>query len=76
MERKGLKVGSVTFAVKGKELLLKYGYKVYITRNLHPEKGEGCGYIIYIMNFDKRCLRLLSSNGINVYGFVNEGGVL
>ena len=41
MVKKGLKVGSVTLDVKGKELLIKNGFKEYITRNLHTEKGEG-----------------------------------
>lgn len=76
MGKKGIKVGSVTFAIKGKDLLLKNGYKAYITRNLHPDNGEGCGYIIYVANFDKNCVRLLTGNGIKVFGLTDEGGAL
>ena len=70
MVKKGLKVGSVTLAVKGKELLIKNGFKAYITRNLHPETGEGCGYVIYIANYDIRCSEILRNNGIKIYGTV------
>lgn len=70
MSKKGLKVGSVTLAMKGKDLLQKNGYKTYLTRNLQPEKTEGCGYILYINNFDLKALHVLENNGIKILGEV------
>ncbi|MBR2877246.1 MAG: DUF3343 domain-containing protein [Clostridia bacterium] len=74
MNRKGIKVGSVTLAIKGRDLLQKNGYKAYLTRNPNPSHGEGCGYIIYVYNPDKQCFRILQNNGIKIVGTVDLGG--
>ena len=71
MGKKGIKVGSVTYAVKGRELLQKNGYRAYMSRNLHPGAGEGCGYIIYVSNFDKRCFQILKNGGVKIYGTID-----
>lgn len=76
MVKKGIKVGSLTYAMKGRDLLQKNGYKAYLTRNPHPEADEGCGYVIYVSNIDKRCFSVLKSNGIKVLGVVELGEVL
>lgn len=76
MGKKGIKVNSVTLAMKGRDLLLKNGYKAYLTRNPAPGKGEGCGYLIYVNNLDKRCFRILTNNGIKVIGTVDLGDAL
>lgn len=75
MVKKGLKVASVTHAVKGRELLIKNGFNAYIIRNPRPKKGEGCGYVIFINNYDIRCSELLIKAGIKVNG-VFEGAVV
>ena len=71
MSKKGIKVGSVTYAMKGRDLLQRNGYKAYLTRNPHPQEDEGCGYVIYVNNIDKRCFDILKRNGIKVTGTVN-----
>lgn len=76
MHKKGIKVGSVTYAMKGRDLLQKNGYKAYLTRNPHPEKDEGCGYVIYVNNIDNRCFSLLRRGGIKVTGTVDLGDAL
>lgn len=76
MSKKGIKVGSVTYAMKGRDLLQKNGYKAYLTRNPHPQEDEGCGYVIYVNNIDKRCFDILKRNGIKVMGTVNLGDFL
>ncbi|MBQ8182592.1 MAG: DUF3343 domain-containing protein [Clostridia bacterium] len=76
MSKKGIKVSSVTIAMKGRELLQKNGYKAYLTRNPHPEADEGCGYVIYVNNIDKKCLEILRRNGIKINGTVDLGDVL
>ncbi len=76
MSKKGIKVGSVTYAMKGRDLLQKNGYKAYLTRNPYPDDEDGCGYVIYVNNMDKRCLELLRRNGISVKGTLDLGDVL
>lgn len=76
MSKKGIKVSSVTIAMKGRELLQKNGYKAYLTRNPHPETDEGCGYVIYVNDIDKKCLEILRRNGIKINGTVDLGDVL
>ncbi len=76
MSKKGIKVGSVTYAMKGRDLLQRNGYKAYLTRNPHPHEDEGCGYVIYVNNIDKQCFDILKRNGIKVTGTVNLGDFL
>jgi hypothetical protein len=76
MSKKGIKVGSVTLAMKGRDLLQKNGYKAYLTRNPKPESAEGCGYVIYVNNLDKRCFQILQGNGIKVLGTMDMGDAL
>lgn len=76
MSKKGIKVGSVTYAMKGRDLLQKNGYKAYLTRNPHPEDDEGCGYVIYVNNMDKRCVEILKRNGIAVKETIDLGDAL
>ncbi len=76
MAKNGLKVGSVTVAIKTRDLLQKNGYKAYLTRNPRPEINEGCGYLVYVNNLDKRCFSLLKNNGIKVISTVELGDVL
>ena len=75
MSKKGIKVASVTYAMKGRDILQKNGYKAYLTRNPEPEE-EGCGYVIYVNNMDEKCISILRHNGIKIYGTVDLGGVL
>ena len=76
MVKKGIKVGSLTYAMKGRDLLQKNGYKAYLTRNPQPEEDEGCGYVIYVSDIDRHCFSVLKSNGIKVLGVVNLGEAL
>lgn len=73
MSKKGIKVASVTYAMKGRDLLQKNGYKAYLTRNPLPEADEGCGYVIYVNNIDSRCFAILKKGGIKVLGTVDLG---
>ena len=76
MSKKGIKVTSVTYAMQGRDLLQKNGYKAYLTRNPHPEDDEGCGYVIYVNDLDKKGYEILKRNKIKVTGTVDLGDVL
>lgn len=68
MEKVAVKVGSISYALKGKDLLLKGGFRVYMTRDLNPNKGEGCGYSLCIEGNPTEAYKLLKKNGIRIYG--------
>ncbi len=76
MNKKGIKVGSLTYAMKGRDLLQKNGYKAYLTRNPNPDTEDGCGYVIYVNNIDRRCFSILKSGGLKVSGVVDLGEAL
>ncbi len=76
MSKKGIKVGSLTYAMKGRDVLQKNGYKAYLTRNPHPVEDEGCGYVIYVNNMESKVIDILRRNNINVKGFVDLGDTL
>ena len=72
MNEKGFKTGSLTLAAKGRDILLRNGYKAYLARDPHPKNGEGCGYLIYVADPDRRALDILARNGIKIYGFIEK----
>ncbi len=76
MNKKGIRVGSVTYAMKGRDILQRKGYRAYLTRNPNPGEDEGCGYVIYVNNMDTACVDILLKNNIKVKGTVDLGGVL
>ena len=45
-----LKLSSVTYALKARELLLRRNVKSKIIKNPSPKKGEGCGYVLTVYN--------------------------
>ena len=76
MSKKGIKVGSLTYAMKGRDVLQKNGYKAYLTRNPHPMEDEGCGYVIYVNNMDSRVIEILRGHSISIKGMVDMGDCL
>ena len=61
-------VSSVTYAMKGKELLERNGFHAYITRLPRETENVGCGYCIYVTHDTNRAEQLLQRNGIRVLG--------
>ncbi len=45
-----IKLSSVTYALKARELLLRRNVKSKIIKNPSPKKGEGCGYLLTVFN--------------------------
>lgn len=76
MSKKCIKVGSLTYAMKGRDVLQKNGYKAYLTRNPHPLEDEGCGYVIYVNNMDSKVFEILRRHNISVKGTVEMGDSL
>ncbi len=61
-----IKVGSVTAAQRGQDVLRKKGIKSTVSRLENPKKGDGCGYVI-VTNSEK-AVEILTENKIRVIG--------
>lgn len=66
MQRKIVSVGSITFAIKGRDLLRKYGIKAYIERKTNPNGDTGCGYVIVAEGNGNQIVKLLKDAGIKI----------
>ncbi len=58
MKQERILVGSITYAIKGRDLLRSMGYSAYIERS----KGQlehGCGYSIYVTYDTEGAKRIL-----------------
>ena len=73
MEGPVIKVGSVTYAMKGRDLLAGYGIRAYIERVQRPGEGE-CGYGLYVPKQTDKAQGLLREHGIPVQGRAEREG--
>ncbi len=66
-----LVVSSVTYAMKGKELLFRRGIRAYVERI--PQMGEaGCGYGVYVPERADEAEKILVENHIRVLSRVEQ----
>jgi hypothetical protein len=66
MQRHTISVGSITYAIKGRDLLRKLGFKAHIERKTNMNGNVGCGYVIIAEGNRDKILNGLTSSGINV----------
>lgn len=59
-------VGSVTNAMRGKQLLAERGIVSYLHRSSHPEDGDGCGYSLLVTDSVQKAEQLLRQRGVRV----------
>ena len=64
-------VGSVTNAMRGKDLLATRGIRAYIQRK--PETNNGCGYRLTVYAHGEQAVQYLKQAGIRV-NTVGQGG--
>ena len=50
MRQMVIKVGSVTYAMKGRNVLQGYGIRARVVKTPKPQKNEGCGYSVLVEN--------------------------
>lgn len=68
MENNLIMFGSVTLAMKSRNLLLKNNIKSGLVRTpIHLNK-KSCGYSLYVPGNFEKALRIIRSNGITVNG--------
>ncbi len=61
-------VSSVTYAMKGRELLRDYGIKSSIERTPRTSLHQSCGYSLYVPQRTDEAENILRENGIKVLG--------
>ena len=65
MKRYIIATGTVTYAIKGKELLRKKGFKVNVER-ITGKVALGCGYAIILYGNIVEAEKLLRENGVKI----------
>jgi len=65
MKRYLIQVGTVTYAIKGRDLLRKKGFKVRIERKTGT-KSYGCGYAISLEGDKSKAEELLRDSGVKL----------
>ena len=68
-------VSSVTYAMKGRDLLNRSGFRSYIER-IRRSSDTGCGYGIYVPIGTDQAEELLRSEGFRILGRRERGGGL
>ncbi len=65
MKRYLIQVGSVTYAIKGRDILRRKGFKVGIERTT-GENARGCGYAISLDGNKSEAVELLRGSGVKI----------
>ena len=61
-----LTTGSITYAIKGRDLLRKMGYKARIERRTSGAGSNGCGYNIFLDGDIKTAEAILKEAGVKI----------
>lgn len=59
-------VGSVTNAMRGKQLLADQGIRAYLHRTSRPAEGDGCGYSLLLTDRIQQAEQILRQKGVRV----------
>lgn len=69
-------VSSVTYALKGKEILNRKGFTADLVRTPKHKNIGGCGYSIYVPKNTDKAEEILKESGIKVIGRTDKEGTL
>lgn len=67
-ESKVIKLQSITYATKARNLLLKYGIDSEIVKSPKIEGKSSCGYSLFVPYKADTALKILTSNGFEISG--------
>ena len=59
-------VGSITNAMRGRQILETNGIRSYLQRMTHGADREGCGYRLLVTKDVQRAQRILQEGGVRV----------
>lgn len=66
MGNRYIHVGSITNAMRGKQLLEKQGIRCYTQRSASPKEGDGCGYGLLVVGDSQRAEQILRRSGVRI----------
>lgn len=69
-------VGSITYAIKGRNVLARMGIRSYVERTPRTGPDGGCGYSIYVPENTDEAEDILLRYGIRVNGRTERGDTL
>ena len=64
--------GTITYAIKGRDLLRSLGYKAYVERRQSGLSSKGCGYVIIFEGNPEKAMAALQRSATKVLGFTTE----
>ncbi len=67
MKKYAVQTGTVTYAIKGRDLLRRNGFRAGIERGT-SSKNSGCGYSVVVEGDIDTALSLLKDAGIKILG--------
>lgn len=73
MNQDKIMVSSVTYAIRGRDLLRLKGFKAYIERSKGQLEHGGCGYSIYVDRDTDLAEQILREHHIRVLGRIGGG---
>ncbi len=66
MKRFRISTGTITYAIKGRDLLRRHRFKVNIERTHSSENGSGCGYSLVLSGDLSPAEELLRKAGVKI----------
>ena len=66
-------LSSVTYALKGRDILRQHGIKAYVERVPKNIDADGCGYCIYVNGDLSEATRILTDAGIKIRSIHGKG---
>lgn len=68
MDKELVMLSSITYAIKGRDILSKFGIKSFVERTPKNAKTVSCGYSLYVPENIEKAILILKENGLNVLG--------
>lgn len=66
MQRHIISVTSITYAIKGRDVLRKQGIKSYIEKKINENGNAGCGYVIVADGNKNKITQALMQSNIKI----------
>ena len=70
MKKTEIMIGTVTLALKGRDILRDNGFKAHIERKSYNIGKYGCGYSVVVTEEAERAVSILKENGIKVLNVI------
>ncbi len=69
-------LSSITYAMKSRDILFKYGIKSYVERTPRNVLNAGCGYSLYVPYKTDEAENILRGMGIKILGRTERDGTV